>query len=62
MQTNMETMGLMIAAIKEDKRRIIDELYQFQKTVSQFPTAKEAAAYNLGLRDFAEKLQAELDT
>ena len=51
----------MIDAIKEEKRRIIEELYGFQKHVSYFKTAKETAAYNLGLREFAEKLRAELD-
>ena len=61
MQTNTETLGLMIDAINEEKRRIIEELHDFQKTTSQFQTAQEAATYNRGLREFAEKLQAELD-
>lgn len=61
MQANTETLKLLIDAIKDEKRRIANELYYFQKTVSQFATAKECAAYNQGLRDFAEKLLSEID-
>jgi hypothetical protein len=61
MQTNIETLGMMVDVIKEEKRRIIEELYDFQKIVSQFPTVNECASYNRGLRDFADKLQEELD-
>ena len=60
-KNKIETLNFIIDAIKEEKIRIIEELYKFQKSVSQFSTSKEAVAYNLGLREFAEKLQNEID-
>lgn len=60
MQTNKETIELLAQAIAEEKKRIIEELYEFQKTVSLFATSKECIAYNLALRQFADKLNAEI--
>lgn len=44
------------AEIDRLKKEIIGECIDFQKTVSQFPTAKDCATYNLALRDFANFL------
>ena len=53
-----ETMNLICEASKEERKRISEELYDMQGTVSQFATAKECIAYNRALREAAEKITA----
>jgi len=62
METIQETLNLMVDAIKEEKARIIEDLYSFQKEAHLFSSVKEASAYNLALRQFADKLQSEIDS
>lgn len=51
-----EHFKTMCEALKDERKRIAEEMYSYQKTVSQFATADECKAYNQALRDFAEKL------
>jgi len=53
-----ETLNLICEALKEERARISDELYDMQGTVSQFATSKECIAYNRALREAAEKIIA----
>lgn len=41
------------AEIDRLKKEFISECIDFQKTVSQFPTARDCATYNQALKDFA---------
>jgi len=53
-----ETMDLLCEATREERKRISEELYKMQGTVSQFATSKECIAYNRALREAAEKIIA----
>ena len=56
MTPNIETLALICDALKEERKRISELLYEMQRTVSQFATSKECIAYNLALREAAEKI------
>lgn len=43
-------------ALKEERKRISEDIYEMQGTVSQFATSKECIAYNRALREAAEKI------
>lgn len=58
MPTLQETMRLICESIKEERKRISDELYDMQGTVSQFASEKECIAYNRALREAAENIIA----
>jgi hypothetical protein len=53
-----EAMDLLCEAMREERKRISEELYEMQGTVSQFATSKECIAYNRALREAAEKIIA----
>jgi hypothetical protein len=53
-----EKMDLIRDVKREERKRISEDLYQMQVTVSQFATSKECIAYNRALREAAEKIIA----
>ena len=56
--SNKDTVVLIVEALKEERKRISDELYEMQVTLRQFPTYKESIAYNSALITAAEKIIA----
>jgi len=49
-----EVIELTSSALKEERKRLSEELYEMQTSVSTMPTLKECVAYNQGIRDAAE--------
>ena len=56
MTPDKEVLRLLFAALKEERKRISEDIYQMQGTVSQFATSKECIAYNRALREAADKI------
>jgi len=56
MTQDAEVLRLLCEALKEERKRISEDIYEMQGTVSQFATTKECIAYNRALREAAEKI------